>query len=510
MTLPSSFFRIRNIVSVTSPLSLLASLYHSSTSFLDYIDARPSKRDVGSYDVTEFKSVHDQYASLRDSGDEKALRVFIDERKQYVEDMCEFSESLNQWQLNQKTAKRSMRLFNEESIKQKLLELGYTESDFPVFECADKPRWISWLSILTQPRELTPRTNEKLWREEIARRSRRGQRELELRDVYEIFLPKAPIDDGPFPTASDAILIPEICSLLGEDEARIGMTEEGLLTVLPALQEQARKFKAELAKAMWAHYAEQSKIEPPRRDPEVDVKKLECIPNNMEYGSKDVLDLATALFQCYFCVGFNREPLPDTAVYSITELAKHVHTEHNRESRLQAAGRKPGGAEGPKQARAARRHSLLRDIWENRVRVFNVISSGYVRADGLAYHVGNLILPRCQWLPQCFSCPESEVLDHDHDLDKDPSFIRLLGDVESFEKPPLSPDEQGLVEIWSDTFNGRNIACNVCDMYTITPKSLSLRRQRAKMEPDELVRHVKRRHARSAKVDDAQEALPKP
>lgn len=166
--------------------------------------------------------------------------------------------------------------------------------------------------------------------------------------MYKKFLPKAPVDDGPFPTASDAMRIPEMRALLDEDEARIEMTEKRLLTVLPALQEQARKFKAKLVKAVWTHYAELSEPErgvtyycdpddvldltPPRRDPAVDMKKLNCIPKDMEYRSEDVLQLATALFRCYFCVDIDGEPLPGTAVYNITELTKHVHTEHTEKS----------------------------------------------------------------------------------------------------------------------------------------------------------------------------------
>ncbi|EKM51186.1 uncharacterized protein PHACADRAFT_200012 [Phanerochaete carnosa HHB-10118-sp] len=525
-----------------------------SRNSLDYINAQMSNKDLDSYDVAEFQSVLGQYNSLRDFGDEKALQKFVDERKQYVRVMHEFAKSLQEWQINQKAAMRSVEDSRAESIKQKLLELGYTASDFPEGGWGiENYTYSQWLHILRQPRELTPRiwnnirprlekilADQKLLREEQARRNRRVLRKLELRDVYEMFLPEAPVDDGPFPTASDAILIPEICSLLEEDEARIEMTEERLLTVLPALQEQARKFKVELVEAAWTHYARLSEPErgvtcycepldvfdfdltPPRHDPALDVKKLKCIPKDMEYRSEDVLDLATALFRCYFCVDIGDEPLPDTAVYSITELAKHVHTKHNRENRRPI--------KLPVDSRVARKVLSKLGLPED-IR-YSEISGKIVCECATLSHPATFaqMVSHIMWetsfyhaASDCRSaseCPKNEVLVHDHDLDKGPSFIRLLGDGESFEQPPLSPDEQELVETWSDTFNGRNIICNVCGMCTTIPESSDFWRQHADMddfpyvpqapcmEPDELVRHVKTKHARNAKVDDAREAPP--
>ena len=193
---------------------------------------------------------------------------------------------------------------------------------------------------------------EKVRREERARVRRRNDREYELLTAYKKFLPDAPVEDGPFPGTLDALRLPEVRALLDEDDALVPMTAERLLTALPALQRRAREFKADLVKAAWAHFVERSRppergiayfgdpddafdLSPPPREPEVDVKDLKGVPAGMEYGSEDVLSLATALFRCYMCVDIDGVPLPGKgdAVYSVTELAMHVHTTHPRDNR---------------------------------------------------------------------------------------------------------------------------------------------------------------------------------
>ena len=164
-----------------------------------------------------------------------------------------------------------------------------------------------------------------------------------------LFLPNAPVEDGPLPNVSDVLCLPEVHALLNEDDACIQMTEERLLT---ALQRRAREFKASMAKAVWMHFVERSRppkpevayfcdpddafdLSPPPRGPEVDVKNLKGVPAGMEYGSEDVLSLATALFRCHMCVDSGGQPLLGLgdAVYNFRELARHIHTRHCQENR---------------------------------------------------------------------------------------------------------------------------------------------------------------------------------
>ena len=189
--------------------------------------------------------------------------------------------------------------------------------------------------------------DDKVLRDKHCREMRRTAREYELLSVYSEYLPKAPVEGGPFPTPTEALHVPEVKKLLNEDEAQIRMTEERLLTALPALRERARLNKAKLAKLMWDHLIAISKppkteinelvvdvdedgLRRPKKRKVVDPKFLRGVPDGMEFGSEDVLELATSLFHCHLCRDWENKPVPgkSEAVYNYVELAQHVHTAH--------------------------------------------------------------------------------------------------------------------------------------------------------------------------------------
>ena len=99
-------------------------------------------------------------------------------------------------------------------------------------------------------------------------------------------------------------------------------------------------------------------------------------------------------------------------------------------------------------------------------------------------------------------CPEDEILIHEHDLHSDASSIRLLAEAETFEKAPLTVDQQVLATIWTIIFGDEKVVCKVCDMCTTIRLSSDVWwlgpnvdggpyvPRPPMMEPEELVRHV--------------------
>ena len=194
--------------------------------------------------------------------------------------------------------------------------------------------------------------DDKVLHDKCILETRRAHREGELRFVYREYLPKAPVEDGPFPTLTEICYVPEVKKLLDQDEAWIPMTEDRLLTALPALRERARLNKAKLAKLMWDHLIAISKppkteiktlvmdvdvdkgdkggLRRPKKRKVVDPKFLRGVPDGMEFGSEDILELATSLFHCLLCRDFEDKPVPgkSEAVYNYVELAQHIHTAH--------------------------------------------------------------------------------------------------------------------------------------------------------------------------------------
>lgn len=193
--------------------------------------------------------------------------------------------------------------------------------------------------------EKIARTERSRLQAQLLFQARKELRVKELRTVYQHFLPTAPTEDGPFPTFEEMSCISDVKALLEGNDAWRTVTKERLLTVLPALRERARQNRAEFAQVMWDHIVKRSPPpslplsepllstelggesygdlapSPPRTN--VDVETLEGVPRGMQYGSEDILGLATALFQCHLCKSIGSQP-----VYNIVELTSHLHQKH--------------------------------------------------------------------------------------------------------------------------------------------------------------------------------------
>lgn len=486
------------------------------------------------YLVADFEAVVARLEELEEAEDESALDAFIHERKQYVQAMREFSSALEKWERSKIAAKADLERAREASIKQKLIELGYKESDFPYCDFYGNEVWCAWLDIVNQPKELTPRiwknirpkleellVDEKFRREGRKRLQRREAREEELRHAYSKLLRTAPVEDGPFPAVSKVIALPEVQALIKEDDIRIPMTEERLSSVMPKLLELARRNKAELVKAAWAHFVGLSVSGDKAREAAVDVQNLTGVPQDIAYGSEMILQLATALFRCYFCVDRHGKPAPGCgdAVYNITELAQHIHTEHARAEQTPVKVR----VDSAVAQKVLSKLGLPEDVRYSEVSGRIVCTCATFSYPTTFAQLVSHIMWETSFYHAVSFCrgasagPKDEALIHDHDLDKDASFLRLLQGIDTFEQTPLSTAEAELAATWSATFGDKKVVCTVCKLCTAIPDNADFWWQGGNrpyvpapppMAPDVLVRHVKTKHARDAVVDDAKEAPP--
>lgn len=187
--------------------------------------------------------------------------------------------------------------------------------------------------------------DEKARKEAMAGAQRRQQREDELTDVWQAYLRTLSTDDGPYPFVYEIMRIPEVLALLEEDECRVPVTQERVLSLLPVFREDARKKKADLVKTAWdsivaqklpganvakerEYFETQVTLADP---PPVAPLSLQGIPDGMPYGSDDVLGLATSLFQCSFCyyTRCTSQRRQGSTLYSAAELTRHLHNVHN-------------------------------------------------------------------------------------------------------------------------------------------------------------------------------------
>ncbi|GJE93534.1 F-box protein [Phanerochaete sordida] len=495
--------------------------------------------EYGEYFVPEFEWMLERYRHYEETGKKEKLKAFVEERKLHVKTMREFTKGLRHWEAYKKNAKQALEDAMEDGVKRKLIEMGYKETDIPAFQYGGNPRWCEWREIVRQPRDLTDRIwknmmprllelleEEQPYQEEREREDRRREREEETCIAYRELLPNAPVEDGPFPRVSAALRLPEIHRLMREDDARIPMTEERLRTALPALRSAAREQKAKLVELAWAHFAALSQPEgaapgAESAGAEPAVMKLKGVPEDIEHGSEAILELATALFRCHLCFNYRDQRLPGVgdAMYSITELAKHVHTDHAREVSFpgksevdSAVARKVLHALGlPEDIR----HAELTGKIVCKCATFKHPSTfaelvTHIMRENSAYHAA-------VYCRSASACPAHEVIIHDHDLDNDPSFLRLLSDA-NFEPPPLAPDEGRLAAVWSAKFPDKEVICTVCYLCSKIPYNSEFwRRPEHKnsclyvpravhMEPEELARHVRTKHSRKARPEDAMEA----
>ncbi|GJE93535.1 F-box protein [Phanerochaete sordida] len=517
---------------------------------------------AGEYSLREFRTVRGRHHALKEAGDDTALQSYIDERKQYVLAMRNFSLTLKEWDRGQQTTETDPRDVREQSIKAKLLEHGYTKADIPEdsWYYLPKPLSSAWRAIVRQNRELTPRiwanilprleeliAEAKVAREDHERELRLEENKYDLRDAYYDFLPNAPVADGPLPNAEEATELPAARALLEEDDGRIPMTAERFKILLPAFQEAARRTKADFVKAAWAHLTEISQASAARDEPEDDHankaipstrgETAGCcrgVPKDMRYGSDGVLELATVLFRCYSgaCTVFpDNQPRPGMRAYTITELARHVHSAHPWETFYSpkayfasSVARKVLQKVGlPEDARYA-------DVSGKIVCTCATFTQPATSSELISHIIREAFFYEAITAARSGStCPKRERLVNEHDLDSDTPFLCLLDG--RFEHPPLSATEAKLVATWSRKFPDTKLVCNVCTMCKTRQQTRGPEWDSdsdsdsdanededgedgpyvpllPRMEPDMLVRHVKAMHARNAKVGDAKVAGP--
>lgn len=123
------------------------------------------------------------------------------------------------------------------------------------------------------------------------------------------------------------------------------MTVDRLSTALPALQAHARRKKTALAKSVWSNLVNVSRLtnEPdcetvalgldlppphPNSAPVI-VETMKEGLKGMEFGSEDILELASTLFHCGYCCAWDPN---NRRAWSFKELAKHVHHKHANNS----------------------------------------------------------------------------------------------------------------------------------------------------------------------------------
>ncbi|GJE93546.1 hypothetical protein PsYK624_097050 [Phanerochaete sordida] len=517
-----------------------------------------------SYDAAQFESILIQHYALVENSDETALHTFIDERTRVALAAREFSKGLEGWENEQYAAKQKIERAREENIEEKLFSIGYTEADLIDLESWAPPGTVhSWKALVRQPHPLTPRiwknirprleallAEAKAERERDEQRDRRSVREAELRDVYAEFLQDAPTADGPLPCATDAAQLPAVRALLDEDGARVPVTAGRLQAVLSALQEAARAHRAQLAQAVWAHLAERAhprqrpsawhgdpddvydgsaqwdagwddgwRTPPPRKFTPEELKNLPGVPPDIAPGSDDILGLATALFRCSYCVDRDGLPLDGAgdAVYSVAELAAHVHAEHAAHS-PRARPRVDG--------EVARK--VLKTLGLPADARYEDVSGRIVCRCATFRHPATLaqLVSHIMWetslygaLEECRSfsaCPDAVLADA-HAFARGAPFLRLLGAGEVFAPPPLSDAEAALAARWARSSDGKPVACRICaGCATLPPDSPFWTRnpgmddvpyvpRAPAMEPAVLVRHVRTTHGREARLDDAQE-----
>ncbi|GJE93543.1 F-box protein [Phanerochaete sordida] len=532
----------------------------------DYHDTGRSNDETNdSYDAVEFSSVLVQYCDLLNGDDQVALQAFVDERKRLVQATRELSKALEEWEREQCNLEKDIPRVRQESIEEKLLELGYPRTDFHYLEISS-PWRDSWREILRKSQKLTPRiwtrilprlerllAGAKTERERSERSYRRFLRERELWDVYGEFLRDVPADDGPLPHVRWVDSLPAVRALLDEDDARVPVTVARLRAVLPALQEEARSIRARLAQVVWAHFAERARpAQEPRARPSSQIDKtdggrsasrvvhgmllptqelepeelqnLPGVPQDVEPGSEAVLALATALFLCYRCVTCRGVPIPGAGdtVYSITELAAHIHTDHAAGDWAVAEPR----VESEMARKVLNQLGLPEDVR------YEVVSGRIVCGCATFRHPATLAQLISHIMQETSlhraladrhnlsSCPSDEVLVDQHDFTSATPFLRLLDADETFAPEPLSDAESSLANRWAQTFDGKPIACRVCTLCATVPNDSLSRRHVANardapcvphapaMEPAVLVRHVTVTHGREARLDDAQHVQP--
>jgi hypothetical protein len=207
-------------------------------------------------------------------------------------------------------------IVSADSIKAKLVELNWTEQDFP--DVSD-PGYRKWYSLVRQPKDLTPRSklrhliirdaiinafivwtsiNGKL--QDILRTKRQATlererldrlalRKLQFTNIWKGFVRSVPGDDVyTLPSAADAWELPSVAKALEEDGVDFteGKWKAMLCDVWPEIEEYRKKVKRELVSLLKAKG---------NRDVAKDIY------SSIGDADFEVLDDASSLFNCHSC-----------------------------------------------------------------------------------------------------------------------------------------------------------------------------------------------------------------
>ncbi|CAL1712107.1 unnamed protein product [Somion occarium] len=200
-----------------------------------------------------FDAVAERLRRLPAGSDE--FEIFVNEMRAVAAEMFKRNHDMHMWldrvardKENQaKITKRE----REASIKKKLIEMGYTEADFPLHD-------YSWVNIMRQPRVLTPRIWTQVKPQLVSlieqKRVRDHQAAIvarlktltrQVKSHYEKHILEVPEDERPWilPLV-DLLKLREVDNLLKQDESTINLTEDNFRSIMNIAESEGEKFKA--------------------------------------------------------------------------------------------------------------------------------------------------------------------------------------------------------------------------------------------------------------------------
>ncbi|KAI0086762.1 hypothetical protein BDY19DRAFT_327671 [Irpex rosettiformis] len=376
----------------------------------------------GGYYEAEFEAVAERYLSL--SGTEQ--ESFVEQRRTYVQTMKEHELAVFQWQNRVRNERNkegtSAAIKRRRSIYAKLIDLGYTEDEFP-----DNHYDPEWESLVFQPRELT----EQIWKrilpklkdcmvEEAQRKSRarRQQRGFEVGNILLTFLEELLPTNGDFlPPYMEILKSDEVNEMIDEDDAQTPVTRERFDVVVPAvLRKLADKRRARFMEALYhALYPE-------------------SLTTDAELQPTPDLDCVMALFPCLSC--------HDHLIkrnYTVSELNQHMKERHLRgmakyvqsDGDFETARFQVDRVRQVLQMLGIAEDARYQDVSEKVVCLCG--KPGFeqpAQFSALIHHIEE------EYYWHSKSLKDNAVY-NDHDFDKSPPFLKLLQEGETFTLPEV-------------------------------------------------------------------------
>ncbi|KAI0781575.1 hypothetical protein BC629DRAFT_566856 [Irpex lacteus] len=298
-------------------------------SLLPSQEAGPSRRYATYYFAAEFQAVFERYQSLSGTKQDE----FVEERRVFVKAMEQHASAVAAWQSqvkqDQNEEDREAAINREKSVLAKLIEMGYSEDQFP-------SRWMgSWRSLISQPRELTPRIwkqilpkleacikEEAQRKEKEARGQRMEQRQNELCSIYKNYLAELPLTySEPLPTYYELLGFDEVNHMLQRDDGTLPVSLEDFASIAPTvLDEHAQRMSLSLTEFL--HRAFHSDASQSEAD----------TANKMSLN----LDSVFAISSCGYCYSGYERSRPYS--YSFSELKRHIRDRHVMEGYSSSAG----------------------------------------------------------------------------------------------------------------------------------------------------------------------------